>query len=444
MASTFTTNLHVELQGTGDNSGTWGTTLNSAALTIIDQCLGDVQTVSLSSSNVSLSTAQSQHNYFKLTGTLTANVTVTWPAIGRTVYVFNSTTGAFSVTLASAGGGTSVVIPQGNGIFIIMDGTNVVADPIPFGTLQAIAGGTTIDLGAAPARNVSVTTSGWTCTSFGSSASTTQPLYLINFVATGTLTYNATSMILPGGISISVDAGDSCFAVYLGSGNWRVISYTVAAAPMIGYRFVGVQTFTASSTYTPTTGVRYVKVTVIAGGGAGGGSNSGSPANNAGGGGGQGGTAIYYGAASVQTVTVGTGGAGSAGSSGAAGTASSFGALAVAAGGSGGSAGSSSGIFTASSGGAGGTVSAGTIKLPGQAGGGGGGWGASGDDAAMGGVGGGQGGGKGATVTETGAGAGSAGSGYGSGGGGACRADSGSNAAGGAGAGGIVIVEEFA
>ena len=95
-----TTNLHVELQGTGDNSGTWGTVLNTTALTIIDQCLGDVQTVSLSSSNVTLTTAQSQHNYFRLTGSLSANVTITWPAIGRSNYVYNATTGSYSVTLA--------------------------------------------------------------------------------------------------------------------------------------------------------------------------------------------------------------------------------------------------------------------------------------------------------------------------------------------------------
>ena len=42
------------------------------------------------------------------------------------------------------------------------------------------------------------------------------------------LTYNATSLITPTGVSIPVNAGDSLFALALGSGNWQVVSYTRA------------------------------------------------------------------------------------------------------------------------------------------------------------------------------------------------------------------------
>jgi len=126
MASTFTTNLNLELQGTGDNPGTWGGVLNTAALAIIDQVLGGVQTISLSSSNVVVNTAQSQNNCIKLTGTLSANVDVTFPAIGRNYFIQNNTTGSFSVTIKCAGGGTSFVLPQGQASIIVLDGTNVV------------------------------------------------------------------------------------------------------------------------------------------------------------------------------------------------------------------------------------------------------------------------------------------------------------------------------
>ena len=447
MASTYTTNLHVELQGTGDNSGTWGTVLNTTALTIIDQCLGDVQAVSLSSSNVTLTTSQSQHNYFRLTGSLSANVTVTWPAIGRSNYVYNATTGSYSVTLANAGGGTTVVIPQGNGLFITQDPTNgVIADPIPFGTLQAIAGGTTIDLGTAPARNVSVTGSGWTCTSFGSSASTTSPVYLINFVAAGTLTYNATSMILPGSVSKSVAAGDSCFAVYLGSGNWRVIGYTAAAVPAgLGYAFIGKRVFTSTQSYTPTSGCRYIEVVCIGGGGGGGGvaNNSG---NHAGGGGGGGAEAYYLGAASSQTITIGaagTAGSSSGGAGGSGGT-TSFGSLCVANGGTGGSGSSSTGIFNGTAGGAGGALGTCTYGFPGFAGGSGEAAGSSGDDSAAGGMGGGRGGGTGGCRSSNGSTAGVAATGYGGGGGGAGNTANQSGAAGGDGYAGVCIITEYA
>lgn len=141
MPSTFTTNLNLELQGTGENSGTWGAVLNSAALAIVDQAMGGVQTLSLSSSNVTVTTSQSQNNAFKLTGTLTANVDVTFPAIGRTYFVANNTTGNFTVTLKCAGGGTSAVIEQGRNGFFILDAVNVIAQAagIPSGMMCAFA-----------------------------------------------------------------------------------------------------------------------------------------------------------------------------------------------------------------------------------------------------------------------------------------------------------------
>lgn len=146
MASTFSTNLNLELQGTGDNSGTWGGVLNANALDIVDQAMGDVQTFSLSNVNVTVSTAQSQKNCYKLTGTLTGNVTITWPAgIGRTYFIINNTTGNFTVTLASGGGGTTTTIQQGANGFIVLDGTNCIGQTdtgVPVSAVMAFAGST--------------------------------------------------------------------------------------------------------------------------------------------------------------------------------------------------------------------------------------------------------------------------------------------------------------
>lgn len=126
MASTFTTNLALELQATGEHSGTWGTVLNTADFTILDNVLGGVQTISLSNIPVTISTSQSQNNIIKLTGVLTGDVTVTFPAIGRTFYVINATTGAFTVTLACAGGGATTVIQQGTGDFFVLNAVDVL------------------------------------------------------------------------------------------------------------------------------------------------------------------------------------------------------------------------------------------------------------------------------------------------------------------------------
>src|SRR5258708_36950534 len=42
---------------------------------------------------------------------------------------------------------------------------------------------------------------------------------------------NSASLILPGSTNITVATGDVAIAVYLGSGNWRVLSYTLASIP---------------------------------------------------------------------------------------------------------------------------------------------------------------------------------------------------------------------
>lgn len=99
------------------------------------------------------------------------------------------------------------------------------------GALTNLAAGTTTDLGTVTSHNVNVTGTA-SITSFGTSARSDYPLYYLTFAGGNTLTYNGTSLILPGGVDITTAAGDTAVAMYLGSGNWRVISYTVAIAPV--------------------------------------------------------------------------------------------------------------------------------------------------------------------------------------------------------------------
>ena len=48
MASTFSTNLAIELIGTGDQAGTWGTTTNSNLGTLIEQSISGYVTQAVS------------------------------------------------------------------------------------------------------------------------------------------------------------------------------------------------------------------------------------------------------------------------------------------------------------------------------------------------------------------------------------------------------------
>jgi hypothetical protein len=95
------------------------------------------------------------------------------------------------------------------------------------GLVTSLVSTGTVDLSLAVNHNASITGT-TTITSFGSNADENFPLYRIGFTGILTLTYNATSLILPGAANITTAANDSGWALYLGAGNWQVIQYTRA------------------------------------------------------------------------------------------------------------------------------------------------------------------------------------------------------------------------
>ena len=144
MASTYTTNKKLEQPANNDYVGNWNLPVN-ADWSTIDTCFGGYQvlnptglsgTVALTSSTSGTqpytTTAQWQSPNIvigtSLTGvaTLTASINYQLPSgIGGIWSIYNNTTGAFTVTFSSAGGGSSVVLPQGYRIKVVSDGTNV-------------------------------------------------------------------------------------------------------------------------------------------------------------------------------------------------------------------------------------------------------------------------------------------------------------------------------
>lgn len=93
-----------------------------------------------------------------------------------------------------------------------------------------VASAATVDLGAVVGRFVDVTGT-TTITSFGTVAAGIWRV--VTFTGALTLTHNATSLILPGGASITTAAGDSIVAESLGSGNWKVVFYQPAAGYLV-------------------------------------------------------------------------------------------------------------------------------------------------------------------------------------------------------------------
>jgi hypothetical protein len=111
MASSYSTDLKIELMVTGENAGTWGDKTNDN-LNVIQQAIagygeqsiaGGAQTTALTIAN-SPTLSVARNIVIKLTGTITGNQIVTVPeGIEKTWIVSNGTTGAFTVEFKTTG-----------------------------------------------------------------------------------------------------------------------------------------------------------------------------------------------------------------------------------------------------------------------------------------------------------------------------------------------------
>jgi hypothetical protein len=132
MASTYSTNLKLELIGTGDQSGTWGATTNTNMGTLIEQAIAGYATQAVTDSGVATvltipdGASSTGRNYvITLTGALTAARTVEVPAVNKPYIFFNSTTGGFAVTVKVTGQ-TGVVIANGKKAIVYTNTTDVI------------------------------------------------------------------------------------------------------------------------------------------------------------------------------------------------------------------------------------------------------------------------------------------------------------------------------
>jgi len=110
MASTYSSILNLELQTTGENSGTWGTITNNN-LQKLESAIKGYVSVAIASTSDSLtasdgSTTDEQSNaLIKLTGTLTGNTTMQCEAVENWYIVDNAATmGTYTLGFKPAGG----------------------------------------------------------------------------------------------------------------------------------------------------------------------------------------------------------------------------------------------------------------------------------------------------------------------------------------------------
>ena len=132
MASSYSTDLKLELMVTGENSGTWGDKTNSN-LNLLQQAIAGYQSIALTSTNTTLAMtnatiSDARNAVIKFTGTLSANTTVyVDTGIEKTYIIENATSGAFTLALNQVGGASVIWATTDKSVKqIYLNGTDAV------------------------------------------------------------------------------------------------------------------------------------------------------------------------------------------------------------------------------------------------------------------------------------------------------------------------------
>jgi hypothetical protein len=146
MASTYT-DLKVELIGTGEQSGSWGTTTNTNLGTALEEAIVGTVDVAFSSGTVTLTlsnsnaTQSARHLRLNLTGTSGGAQNLVVPAIQKNYLVNNGTADTITVKTPS---GSGIGVPSGKTMWVYNNGSNVVDAVTAVTSLQS-DGGVTVD-----------------------------------------------------------------------------------------------------------------------------------------------------------------------------------------------------------------------------------------------------------------------------------------------------------
>tara|TARA_Y100001938_G_scaffold138422_1_gene203902 strand:- start:30098 stop:31030 length:933 start_codon:yes stop_codon:yes gene_type:complete len=216
MSSTYTTNLRLEKQGSGDNAGSWGNRLNDNVIDLVDQAVGAYTSITLTDASHTLTTnngasdeARSAALY--LHGTLTSSVDVNVPDNIEKVYIVrNNTSGSFDVTIKSTSETNGFVAPQGTTCVIFTDGVSVnpVTTPVNQTTGQpATLSATTINVPTITSAAISGSTINNTAITGGSVSGTS--IVATNITAKSTVTFESVVSVSGAAIAKFVTASVS-------------------------------------------------------------------------------------------------------------------------------------------------------------------------------------------------------------------------------------------
>ncbi len=233
MPSTFSTNLAIELIGTGDQAGAWGNTTNTNLGTLIEQAISGYVTQAVATGTDTTitipdgSSGVARNMYIELTGTGGTNTNLIVPAKKKLYFIYNNTSSG-QVTV-KVSGQTGISVPNGVKTVLVCNGTDIVDATSFANTISA---------------NISTLTVGsLTATTLIATSSNITTLTGTNFSATS-LTLGNALRVSQGGTGTSLTPSNG--QLLIGNGTGYALS-TLTAGPGVAIsNAAGSITITAS------------------------------------------------------------------------------------------------------------------------------------------------------------------------------------------------------
>jgi len=250
MASSYSSRIKLEKQGSGENANTWGDRLNTNVIDLVDAAVAGVTAVDVDGAGgtgVTLtandgSPDQARSLGLRMTGTLAADVTVSYSARPEKIYfVNNETAGGYNVIMDN--GSTKVTV--GNGAALIAtEGSNSYA-------IRDFESGTRL------AFNQNTAPQGWTVITSASHAGAA--LRIVNAATSGAQVggSNEFTTVFNTAIVVSIQGSTEAATLSGSTGSTAITTAQIPAHQHEGfayYRVAGGQyTWPGSNTYAPDT-----------------------------------------------------------------------------------------------------------------------------------------------------------------------------------------------
>lgn len=196
--STYSTNLALELIGTGEQAGTWGNTTNTNLGTLIEQAISGYVTQAVATGTDTTltipngATGVARNMYIELTGTGGTNTNLIVPSNKKLYFIYNNSTGAVTVKVS---GQTGVSVAATEKKILVSNGTDIVE-----ATSYITAINSSLTLTTLNATSANITTLSGTAVNYGSAT-----------ISTGNLTFSGTGQRITGDFSNATQSNRLAF-----------------------------------------------------------------------------------------------------------------------------------------------------------------------------------------------------------------------------------------